>query len=834
MNRRIGPARRALMTGAALTALLSGAGHVMAQTVSATAAPEGGAVTLNEVVVTAQKREQRLQDVPVAVTAISQETLKSNRVLSVMNLTGLAPGLVTRINPGSLGSPSISLRGVFASASIPSQDRQISSYLDGVYIGGVRGSVFDLPDIERIEVLRGPQGTLFGRNSTAGAIQIITRNPTGKFHLRQELTGGNEDQFRSRTSVDFPAIGPFSAYVTYLHDYIRGDVRNLGAGVVFDRTSPFSPNLGASASPAWLGGHNKNDVFLAAKFQPSSNFSMVYKFDWEHEKNTPKATGSSVINPKSFVGGMLLGVIAAQPPGGGRFGPYVQPGTQRPDAINNGWNQTGYSRAQGHSLTIQWHALDNLTFKNITSYRYATVWGPSTILGLNGLEFNQGAVAPYAFFATLAGGLPLAALPLVAASLQPKVGQFFAGYEGASWGSSWQESNETQVFYTNKWMNLTAGGLWYHAEEVDSGLPGFTPNNAFGPVPSLLPLGNIQIWAATTTSYALYAQGEFHLTPQLDLVAGGRFTKDEKKGELTQGGIFVGSRTSGMIVSGTGAPGSPTLTFFPWSFSKSRPTFSVGLNYKVSPDMLVYGKYSTGFLSGGAQGPLSFKPETVASWEGGVKSEWFDRRLRANLAIWQAIYHNSQSAQAGTNAGFPNIGVVVVSNGKLSAKGAEFEISAEPVRGLTLNGSVSYTSGKLDNPSPLVAQGHPYLWAADPPWQGNLNGEYDTPPLFQDAYLSARIDAIVTGKFRAIATPLSVAAQPLFAPYEFEPTTWIINGRVALRDIKTGPVTTEVALWVKNLADNKNTDYGFDFGEIGFATSWQHARTFGIDVKMEY
>jgi len=217
------------------TALVGAAGAVSGAW--AQGAPENQK-TIEEVVVTAQKRAQNLQDVPIAVTAIGEDTLQANRVTNVMDLTGLAPGLVTRTNPGNLGSPSLVLRGVFASAAQPSQDRQISIYVDGVYIGATRGSVTDLPDLQRIEVLRGPQGTLFGRNSTSGAVSVTTRDPAGEFRLRQEFTVGNESQLRIRTSVDTPAIGPFSAYVTYVHDEKRGDTRNLGAGPLSTAPTP--------------------------------------------------------------------------------------------------------------------------------------------------------------------------------------------------------------------------------------------------------------------------------------------------------------------------------------------------------------------------------------------------------------------------------------------------------------------------------------------------------------------------------------------------------------------------------------------------------------------
>jgi iron complex outermembrane receptor protein len=817
--------RAILLCGAALAGLSLPAGGAYAQ-----AAQAADNNVLQEVIVHAQKREQNLQDVPVAVSAVSQETLQANRVVSVMDLTGLAPGLLARANAGSLGSPSYSMRGIFASASTPASDREVSTYLDGVYIGSVRGATFDLPDISGIEVLRGPQGTLFGRNATAGAVSITTRDPTGDFHVRQELTGGNEGVFRSRTSIDFPSWGPISAYVTYVNDQQRGDVRNLGAGTTFDRSSPFT-NIGVTSSPKWLGGHNNNNVFAAIKYKPMDNLSVIYKFDWEYSHLTPEARDATVLNPNNLEGNLLLQVLAAQPTGGGAFGPVVlDPSGKRPNAVNNAWTQAGYQNTLGHNITIQWRPTDNITIKNIAAYRFSTAYGPSTIMGVDGLQFTAGSVTPYATFAAYASVPGFANYPSVvqqaiigniANALKPAEGMYFAGYEGNSWSSAWQASDEVQANYESKFLTLTVGALYYHSQEVDSGLPGMNPNPAFGAVPFQLPLGNVQIGTAHTTSIAGYAQAEFHLTQQLDLIAGGRVTSDKKTGDFITGGTYASGAITG-------------TSNFPWTFSKTKPTFSVDVNYKPVSGVLGYVKYSTAFLSGGAVGPLSFSPETVASWEAGLKTEWFERRLRVNLALWQADYDNLQSAQSGTNAGEPAIAVVVVDNGTLKANGVELDIAAKPIDGLTLNGSVGYTRGKLVDPSQEVAQGEPYLWSQDPKWIASMSAEYVTRPLFQDAYAAFRMDANYTGSYRALPDPLTKFENPVFAPYEFNPETWIINGRVSLRDIKMQGVKTEVALWVKNLLDNKNPTYPLLFGTIEHNESWQPARTFGIDVDFDF
>jgi iron complex outermembrane recepter protein len=781
---------------------------------------------LEEIVVTAQKREQNTQDVPVAVTTLTQDTLQVNRVVNIMDLNGLAPGLVARQNAGSLGSPSYTMRGVFASASVPAQDRQISTYVDGVYIGGTRGGVFDLPDLERIEVLRGPQGTLFGRNATAGAVSIVTRDPSGEFRFRQEVTVGNYAQLRTRTTVDLPQMGILSAYVTYVHDERRGDVRNLGAGTLFDRTASVT-GIGVTRSPEWLGSKNAENIFAAVKLAPSDDFSLTYKFDLSHSNNTPEARVTTVINPNDFVGSVLTAVLATQPPGGGAFGPVpLFPDNKRPEAVNNAWTMPGYVRTSGHNLTLDWQATDSLSFKNVASYRQASALGITTIMGLSGLEYTAAAKAFFTAPQVFLGGASFA--QALGANGDAPVGSYFAGYEGQSYGKYWQVSDELQANYQSQLLTLTVGGIWFHSNELSGGVPNMAPNVAFTPTGPVLALGNVQDTRQTTTSIAAYAQAEIHATSQLDVVLGARITRDKKFNTLTLGGTYsaaLGSLTGASVLERT--------------FKKTKPTFSAGLNYKVNDDILVYGKFSTAYLSGGSAGPLSFDPETVASWEAGLKSEWFDRRLRFNLAVYQATYKHTQSAQSGTNVvidgqSLSAFGVVVIDNGTTKAKGIEVEVVAAPVTGLTLGGSLGYTDVTWENPSPFLTQGRPVAPSGIPKVMAAANAQYVTPPLVGDATMLFRIDGIYQGKFRAAPFTDVTTATPVFAPYEINPARWIVNARVALRDIKFGSLTGELGVWSRNLTNNRDAVYPLQFGSIQHNASYQPARTFGADFIVTF
>jgi iron complex outermembrane receptor protein len=201
-------ARKPLLASTALAAVLGLPGQALAQ---ATASENGG---LEEIVVTAQKREQSLQDVPIAVTAVTQENLQANRIYTVNDLSAIAPGVTVKPSAGGISTPSFTIRGQVSFGVVAGSDKQVSIYIDGVYISSPRGSIFQLPDIQRLEVLRGPQGTLFGRNATAGAVSITTRDPSGEAHVKVEGTYGNLDAYRVRVTAETPQFGPFSAYAS--------------------------------------------------------------------------------------------------------------------------------------------------------------------------------------------------------------------------------------------------------------------------------------------------------------------------------------------------------------------------------------------------------------------------------------------------------------------------------------------------------------------------------------------------------------------------------------------------------------------------------------------
>jgi iron complex outermembrane receptor protein len=819
-------------------------------------------VGLTEIIVTAQKREQSVQDVPIAVTAVTQETLQANRITTVNDLGSIAPGVTVRPSAGGIQVPSFTIRGQNSFGVVAGSDKQVSIYLDGVYISSPRGSIFDLPDIQRLEVLRGPQGTLFGRNATAGAVSVVTRDPTGEAHVRAEAGLANQDAYRYRLSADLPQIGPFSAYFSFMRNYRRGDIRNAGAGTVWDRTrSPDKHFARVRRSPDYLGTIDANSYFAAVRFEPSDSFRMVYKFDYNEDNGTPDGNAFIGYNPAfpalgpsaPLVAPILNALYNSQ-------NIYLNPRNQAPDVVNNAFTIPREQRVMGHSLTATWQATDSITVKNIAAYRYARVFAPVPIDGLSSLTFTPQALVPFATlsavsflnttipgFATLPssvqGAAIAAAVPGFAGALAPSVGGrvIITASQAASISKQW--SDEIQVNYTSERLQVTAGALWFRSRDVAAGPEGMqnTISLTLPPFPAsgVIPLGNEGRYSNGATSLAAYAQVEWKFTDQLELVLGSRVTHDKKTSAFRWDSLL----SNGMILA------RPDIV--PPTYKKTRPDFLAALNWRPGESTLVYGKFSTSFVSGGSLAGIEFVPETARSFEAGLKADFFDRRLRTNLAVFYVDYKNYQQPSSTTapeavaflNAAYGNIGTTLASNlstfvqqaHDVRAKGFELEVTAAPIRGLVTGGSLSYTDSEFRNISPafLVAQGGQYSAFSRPKWTASAYATYETEPLFAESTLQLRVDGLYRSKLEFAGNPERQLALGVPEYQLFSPGHWKLNGRAALRHLQFGGVQAELAVWGRNLTDKRYATSTL-YLPFGQASTYDQGRSYGAELTVEF
>ncbi|WP_373096286.1 TonB-dependent receptor [Zhongshania sp.] len=756
-------------------------------------------LTLEEIIVTAQKRDQSLQDVPVAVTALTRDAMDVNAVSSVVDLSGLAPNLTVRPAVGGTNLPAFNMRGITSYGVVAGSDKQISIYLDGVYIGSPRGSMFTLPDIQQLEVLRGPQGTLFGRNATGGAVSVSTRNPNGEWGFRQKVSTGNRNLLATETSLDFPAMGPISLYLTYAQEKKDGDIDNKGAGIVWDRSAYGG---GKQTSPETLGAIDNENFFLAARFEPTESFSLTYKYDYSTDHGTPRGNAMVTdVYTGSFAPADALIVDTVVSENADKLGE----GQTRPDAVDNTWTVARDQSVRGHSLNAVWDIDDNLVLKNTFGYREVAILATADITATSGWKTG--------LLSSLLFGVP------------PGTPFCFVCSQANGEGNHW--SNEIQLIYSTEIATLTTGALYYESED-ESGSPRNSANVfIFATFPDYtVPAGNQAVSFNEAESYAVYSQSEFHLSDNLDFTAGARYTVDAK---------------SGSFVSGN----ADDLTTESFSYDDQNISYLLGLHYQINDDIMVYAKYSTAFVSGGSVGSFAFDAEQATSWEAGSKADFLDGRLRSNIAVYHVRYEKLQTSQGGANVpGAEKFAVLIVEGGDLESQGLEFELTALPAEGLTISAALGYQDNKFTRVTDLVAQtvqasgpnefpNSDYLQTLSPEWNGNLSTIYETNPVFGDAYMSFGLTGIWRTKVRLEANPGRAHATP-FGVAEFTPETWIVNARIALKEINLGnEFNGEVAVWARNLTDDDNIDFITNFGAFGAGT-FVEERSYGIDLIVKY
>ncbi len=810
---------------------------------------------LEDIIVTAQKREQSVQDVPIAVTAVSEETLRANRITTVGDLSAIAPGVIVRPSAGGIQTPAFTIRGQVSFGVVAGSDKQVSIYLDGVYLSNPRGSIFELPDIQRLEVLRGPQGTLFGRNATAGAVSITTRDPSGDARVKLEGTVGNLDAYRIRATVETPEFGPFSAYFSYLRNSRRGDIRNAAGGTVWDRTLSTDRRFAKRTQAAdYLGNVDSHSFFAAVKFEPSDSFKIVYKFDRTDDSGSPE--GNGFIGWDRALGGGLAGNVltalyTSQPT-------FLQADGKRPDVVSNGWVIPRDLRVQGHSLTATWQASDSITVKNVLAFRKSHIFAASSIDGVSSLTFTQPAANALAFLFAASSipnggffGLPAATQAAILGGISAGVTNPLVGgrvlaiaSQASSVGEQW--SNELQVNYTSDKLNATLGALWFQSDDQGGGPEGLRNTYAFNfspgailPANGLLPPGNEGRYFNKATSLAAYAQLEYRLAPQLVVVGGARVTADKKTSQFRWN-----------------VNGSPRPLIVPPEYKKTKPNFLVGLNWTPDDNTLVYAKWSNSFVSGGSTAGITFDPETASSFEVGLKADFLDRRLRTNLAVYHVDYKHFQAPGSTTQAEsaasilptlislygattanelIGNLSTYVVDQGSVRAKGFELEVTALPARGLMIGGNIGYTdvSYPFVTPNVLAGNGGTLRPTTRPKWTGNVYASYETQPLFGDATLNLRMDAMNRGRLNHDSNNRFLYADRSNSSVASVPGFWMINGRAALRNFDLGGVKAELAVWGKNITNRR--DVTFVLGTpLATTANYVTARTFGVDLGIEF
>ncbi len=317
---------------------------------------------LEEVLVTAQKREQSLQDTPIAITAFDKAAIDARGISDIQDLARFAPNVQIVESPAGSSGVTIAIRGASTINPAVTWEPVVGLYLDGVFLGKNLGGIFDIAELERVEVLRGPQGTLYGKNTVGGAINMITRLPSEEFGGQLDLSVGNEGHAMGKLRIDTGALGRFRASAAYLKAERDGFYDNIdldpGGGqnpFVNPRSSDEFNNLD---SEVWR---------IDAVFDVSDTFSARYVYDHSKRNQEPSKGQLTDVNPLVFEGfgvGFLAPLLDL----------YTVSERDNASSISNDFAQFENSETDGHALFLDyevgsWGALGDVQLKSITSFR---------------------------------------------------------------------------------------------------------------------------------------------------------------------------------------------------------------------------------------------------------------------------------------------------------------------------------------------------------------------------------------------------------------------------------------------------------------------------------
>lgn len=796
--------------------------------------------SVGDIVVTAQRREQRLQDVPLAVTALDADTLHNRNISSVADLgTGKVPGLSVGSIFGAQTSVSLNFRGL--ASSDPSQgtmDSPAAFYIDGINLPRGQGLALELITPERIEVMRGPQGQLFGRNAEGGAVQIISRRPTGEWDGEFTAGLGEFGTRYARSRLDLPALAGFRVQLSAFgreHDgYIKNKpnplLKNIqpiitpGSDVVLKRGN-YDRDLGFLNS---YGGRVavERDFGPLNVFYTYDNSYAKENYNYTHFENAPAVAGT-LNNPDGVNTPALIFTLQ----------PDLMIFSQDPIDWSKYPTTAAYAnyvayyviKSRGHALTLTHDTSDKLTLKSITGYRHVSSEGTSS---------NNAAVS----------------------TVNPLSNELM---------DSKAFSQEFQAIYSVDRLNITAGAIYFREKVHDQRDAFFAANCAvLGPIVTpCTPIGqptrppyvspfnpagvtDLRIQSSTTNAYAAYAQASFTppiLNDALEITAGLRYSNNTKRGRRT---VSFGALLPTPITNEAKA-------------DRFDPALSLKL--EVAPDVNIYGRYARGFRDGGANVRSdifsAFKLETLTSYEVGLKSQFLDRRVTLNMAAFHNTLKNFQLQVQTDPANRPGTGDTMNLPFSLKMKGIEGELSVRPLDGLSISASGTYldspgtyfvgiealapnqlgvfipnvtynpVTGMVPDAATVAAHPNSTIIGANmafaPKWSWSLGGDYKVP-VHNDIKLRLHADWTKSTNFYTSAvrhlTPVANGTATPKPTYNRPSSTNSVNLRIAAVDIPVDFGTVEIAFWGKNVFNTVKPAFTFGSGN-GLSAAAQAAQS---------
>lgn len=607
-----------------------------AQALPPTSSPKPAAsLGIEEVMVTARRKTESIQSTPVAVTALSSEALQVKQVQSIADLSRTTPNL--NISTGGGGPASLvflSIRGQTQGQPSTSADPAVATYIDGVYYARPTGGDLDMFDVNQAEILRGPQGTLFGRNTTGGAINIQTNDPTETFEGLVKVGAGNLGKRQLESMINVP-IKDDQLTARFVYRYLEDDgyskfarLNNLNAGDV-------DSNHAGRVKLLWAPAEQAFSVLLAA--------------DYSEFRSNGQATTTLAMNPDldlggGFTTGMAMGLVGFDPT------PFLT--TSANFRQNFGYADTGFgldkpheiNNTKGASLTLNTE-LGNIDIKSITSFRKNFT---DNTLDLDGLPIN-----------------------LVS---------FRSHYDQR------QFSQELQLSGSFDKLDWIAGAMYFRENSKE-----FAESRSFSFLNPAAPLGRGTSGDTANTSTGIFGQINYNLTDKLRATLGYRHTRDTR--EIVRHSLVnVTTGECAIPAASRDVPGGACDQTQSVDFSY--PSWVLSIDYQLNADTMLYAKTSGASMAGGwnLRGNFApaFSPEKVRDVEAGIKADMLDSRLRTNLALFHTWQDNAQRVVAGFDPQFNSSTQYVINAGDARLKGIELEATLIPWQGMTINATYAY------------------------------------------------------------------------------------------------------------------------------------------------
>jgi len=615
-----------------------------AQAAPADASADKPANATEEIIVTAQFRGQRLQDTPIAITAMNSEMLESRSASDIVGASTAVPNVNLSRGQGGFGQfASVFIRGVGQSDIHFAVEPGVGMYVDDVYYGVMSGAVFQLLDTDRVEVSRGPQGTLSGKNSLGGSIKLYSKRPGDDPDAYVEVAGGGRSLIAGRAATNLTLVDDkLYARVSVAGRRRDGYLQRLDYGCVTGSTTN-SMRTGPSCVIGSQGGEEVWSARAALRWMPTEGIenNLIADIVRDNSENPAQKTvvqGASWAGAANYITG---------PTDYTNYENYVSRPTSAVAAPAYSMSPNSTLAGQGLSNILTVDLADRLKLTSITGYRTSSVY------------------------------------------LSAQLDQTPASINDQNWHLDHKQfTQELRLSgQVGTLINWVVGGYYYHATGVSEGR--VTISGGLAPGGGGVNLDTVFHDPVKTVSKSAFVHGEIHPTDRLTVTLGGRYTDDQKD--------FTFNRYDAY---GRRHPTLGSLFNLTRSFAGDRFDYRINVDYKFSDAWMAYGQISTGYKGGGinprpfiASQALTFQPETLTTYELGFKSALFDRLLTFNGAGFFSKYKNLQGTllrcdSISPSPGFPCTQTANI--GDADIKGFELETSVRPVGGFSMDASLGY------------------------------------------------------------------------------------------------------------------------------------------------